>query len=350
MSLNVNRFVVFVNANSQLAHWRSHEVKKINGMPVPSVTEKEKTMASLTNFKISDLNTFNKVTGDPHQIAGLYFYLMLDCLVDLAYKVSCDFFKRPQLYLDLGPTQPPASPALSSILAKLHAQYGSNEFLPSTTQRDEIYLPIFGRGADYSSNEEGDFPRLRNELYKACKAFAERAVDTGVEMLKEIVRETHRPLQVHLIGLQGDSVKWSREFALPQLTEDLSYTTLRNKGVAGVFGINKPPSGSWPYTEDSNGDKLVEEISKHLMSADQPEGMYITREHISNLQRAALRGAEAIATIIDFRETSGNSELELLITKCYTWGAALMSLSSHVKTAQPTSDEKKPSIVKGYLG
>ena len=307
-------------------------------------------MVSLTNHKISDLNSFSKVTGDPHQVAGLYFYSVLDCLVDLAYKVSYDFFKKPHFYLDLGTTQPVAgtSPTLSSILAKLHAQYGSDEFLPSTAQRDEIYLPIFGRGAGYSTNEEGDFPRLRDELINAAAAFAECVFDTGVEMLRERVRTTHRPFQQYLIGLHGDSVKWSREFALPQLTENVSYTILRNKGVTGVFGIDKPPSGSWPYTEDSNGDKLVEEISKKLMWADQPEGMPITREYFSNLQRVALRGAEAIATIIDFQETLGNSELDLLITKCYTWGAALMSVSSHPKTAQPTPAKKEPGIANGY--
>jgi hypothetical protein len=317
-------------------------------------------MASLTNNKISDLNSFNAVTGDPHEVAGLYFYSVLDCLVDLAYKVSYDFFKRPYLYIDLGPTYPnPTEPGstehnastrltLSAILAKLHARYGSNEFLPSKAQRDEIDLPIFGRVAGYSTDEAGDFPRLRDELINACAAFAERVFDTGVEMLRERVRTTHRPFQVYLLGLQGDSVRWSRGFALPQLTEEVSYTILRNKGVAGVFGINEPPSGNWPYTEDSNGDKLVEAISKQLMWTDQPKDMCITREQISNLQRVALRGAEAIATIIDFQETQGNDDLDLLITKCYTWGAALLSVSSAPKTAQPTAAAKAPGLVEGY--
>ena len=159
-------------------------------------------MASLTKQKISDLNSFNGVTGDPHQVAGLYFYSVLDCLVDLAYKVSSDFFKRPQLYLDLGPIPPPANvgPTFSSILAKLHTRYGSDEFLPSAAQRDEIYLPILGRDAGYSTDEEGDFPRLRDELIQAAAAFAERVFDTGAEMLRERVRTTHRPFREYLTG------------------------------------------------------------------------------------------------------------------------------------------------------
>jgi len=323
-------------------------------------------MTSLKDFKITNLDSFNKVTQEPYQVAGLYFYSVLDCLVDLAYKVSCDFFKRPQLYLNLGRKEPAAetsepaaetsepaaetNPTLASILALLHARYGSYELLPSTVQRDEIYFPIFGRGAGFLPDKEGDFPRLRDELINACAAFAERVFDTGEEMLRERVRTTHRPFQEYLRGLHGDSVKWSREFALPQLTEDISYTILRNKGVAGVFGIDKPPRPSWPYTEDSNGDKLVEEISKRLMWTDQPEDMYITREQFSNIQRAGLRGAEAIAAIIEFREILGNDELNVLITKCYTWGAALLSLSSIRETVQPSSDEKKPGIAKGNAG
>lgn len=314
-------------------------------------------MAKLTDYNISNLNDFNAVTGDPRQVAGLYFYSVLDCLVDLAYKVSYDFFKDPHLYINLGRTKPAVStsPTLSSVLAKLHAQYGSNEFLPSTAQRDEIYLPIFGRVGGYSTNEEGNFPRLRDELINASAAFAERVFDTGVNMLRQRVITTHRPFQEYLNGLQGDSVKWSKEFALPELTEGNSYIILRNEGVAGIFGINKPPIEDWPYTEDSNGDKLVEEISKRLMWGDHPEGMYITREHFSNLQRAALRGAEAIATIIDFREGLGASpkekedNVDQLITKCYTWGAALLSLSSMRETAQPTPAEQEPGIARGNL-
>jgi hypothetical protein len=101
---------------------------------------------TIPNYKIRDLKTFNEVTGDPHQVAGLYFYSILDCLVDLAHKVSYDFFKRPELYIDL---QSPTIP-LPPLLAELHARYGSSEFDPNTEQRREIYIPIFGWCPGYS--------------------------------------------------------------------------------------------------------------------------------------------------------------------------------------------------------
>ena len=55
----------------------------------------------------------------------------------------------------------------------------------------------------------------------------------------------------------------------------------------------------------------------------------MTRERFSSLQRAALRGAEAIATALDFNEEGPFEEENLarVITKAYTWLAALQSIS-----------------------
>jgi hypothetical protein len=214
---------------------------------------------------------------------------------------------------------------VAQVLAELHARFGYNELFPSTLQRVEIYRPVFGGGAG-GAGEEGDFPRLRDALLDAAAAFAERVFDSGVEMLRERVRTTHRPLAQYLQGLQGDSLKWDREHALATLTEDVAYGVLRTKGVTGVFGVEKAPEAAWPYIEDANGDKVVESISHQLTWPGQPAGAWISRERISNLQRAALRGAEALAAIIDFGAASGNDALSDLITRCYTWRAALLSV------------------------
>jgi hypothetical protein len=292
----------------------------------------------LPEHLIENRDSFESVTGDGHQIAGLYFFQQLDCLVDLAYMVSCDFFRRPHLYIQLDQSQPkPAGTKeqptrasarpLAHTLARLDAQLGHDEFFPSTAQRDKIYLPIFGRGGSYATAEEGDFPRLRGALLDAAAAFAERVFNTGEDMLLERVRTTHRPMAQYLRGLQGDSVRWSREAALADLTEDFSYRILRSNSISGIFGIQTAPTADWPYTEDSNGDKLVQAVSEQLAAADKPIEVPISRERISNLQRAALRGAEAIATIIDFEESPDKDDLLLLINKCYTWRAALLSVS-----------------------
>lgn len=299
-------------------------------------TSEMKRAIPIDDFKITNLDSFKEVTKDPRQIASLYFYAELDCLVDLAYRISMDFFKRPHLYVnleDLGPT-----------LARLRAQLGSNERLPNKNQRMDIYQPVFGHREDSLKNDTESFPYLRDDLAQAAAAFAERVFDTGVEMLRERVRTTHRPFKEYLTGLQGESVRWSKE-ALLELTEGVCYKLFRNTGVAAVFGISKPPRASWPYDLDSNGDKLVEAISAQLMSDDGSKA-YISRERISNLQRNALRGAEAIATIVEFDESkpANDADLNLLITKCYTWGSALMSVNGyHMKAGESPMDGKQPA-------
>ena len=112
--------------------------------------------------RIHDLASFNQTTSQGHEVAGLYFYQQLDCLVDLAYKVSCDFFKRPHLYITLG--------KLNQTLAQLHARYGADETFPSDSQRDAIFVPIFGSGGERTlpsgvsaDPETGDFPPLRDD-------------------------------------------------------------------------------------------------------------------------------------------------------------------------------------------
>jgi hypothetical protein len=124
---------------------------------------------------------------------------------------------------------------------------------------------------------------------------------------------------------------------------------VRNGGVSGVYGIATAPSAQWPYTFDSNADKLVEEISKKLGMADPSGGMgvdgqqerymFISREQITNRQRVAIEGANAIATVIDVDEASNDADIDLLIRKCYTWATALhaLTLRSHASAKLPAA-------------
>jgi hypothetical protein len=268
----------------------------------------------LPSHRIRDLKSFNEVTGDSRKIAGLYFYCALDPVIELALDVSRDFYKRPQIFIEVG--DPPVAP----LLAKLGARVGSTEEIPSKEQRNAIFTPLFGEAG--AGGDTGDFPRLRSELVQAAAAFAERSFDTGVGMLRERVREANRSLNEYLTGLAGASISWSRDEALATITEEIAYPILRSQAVSAVYGIPTPPRKTWPYTEDSNGDKLVEEIAKESMMTNGRVGV-LTREGFTNLQRAALRGAEALATVIDFDEGGEDDEVDLLITKVYTWGSAL---------------------------
>jgi hypothetical protein len=303
------------------------------------------------DYSIRDLNSFDRVTADPHQVARIYFYNQLDCLIDLAYKISHDFFKRPHLYTDLGPDPVDPGRPFSGVLARFHAQYGVNEYLPSAEQRDRMYGPILGGpmlGEDADIQGSGDgFPGYRDDLIGAAAAFSERVYDTGEEMLRERVRNSHRIFQDYLIGFQGDALNWGANFALPYLTESLAFQVLRNPGVAGVFGIDRAPGPDWPYREDPNGGKLVEAVSRQLVWSDQTDEACLSRERFSHIQRAGLRGAEALATIIDYHEARDERSLDLIIKSCYSWGAALLGASAHTRSALPSSAAGERVLMNG---
>jgi hypothetical protein len=307
--------------------------------PIPNSHISEESMA-IPDHQISDLNSFMTVTGDPYQVAGLYFFYKLDCLVDLANKVSHDFYDRPELFTDLigalGDT-------IAPTIARLHARYGCDESFLNRMQRHAIYSAIFGKSMsmDSSADEEGNFPNLRDELIEACATFVETKFGDAPS-LRENVRQKHRLFKEYLTGLRGDSVSWSRDNALSSLTEQVSYQILRNRGVSAVYGIATSARNDWPYTFDSNADKLVEKISKQLMWPEKSEEMnsdgkgemrkYISREEITNLQRAAIEGAKAIATVIDVDASNDDNDIDLLIRKCYTWGTALSNLKNYPRT------------------
>jgi hypothetical protein len=280
-------------------------------------------MPHVPDYRIKDLQSFQQATQEPRQVAGLYFYQILDPLAEMAYGISLDFRRRPQLYRDLG------QPSIAPLLAKLSSQCGTEVDVLSTRQRNEIFVPVFG------TSEADNFSRLRDDLIRASKAFAERVADNSIDMLREVVRTSHQPFKDYLVGLHGDSVKFSKDVALSDFTENICYPIVRNAGVGAVFGIAKLAAGPYPYATDASEDILIEAISVQLGAFT---GSYagITRERISSLQRVAIRGAEAIATAIDFDEADPDqtdTDLDLLISKCYSWGAALAA----IKISQPTA-------------
>ncbi len=319
-------------------HWLTAEAELVS---LVMKTQKEELRKAITiaDHQINDLQSFDAVTSEPHQVAGVYFFYKLDCLIDLAHKVSYDFYARPEIFTDLGENSVELQRAtIAPILAKLHARYGTDEGVLNKKQRQMIYSALFGAcvSMDSSADEEGNFPNLRDELLDACAIFVETKFGDEAS-LRENVRQKYRLFKQYLTGLLGDSLRWSREQALSALTEQVSYRILRNKGVSAVYAISTPAVGDWPYDFDSNADKLIEEISKQLMRQEKSEEMemegeqgtygYISREEITNRQRTAIEGAKAIATVIDVDAGTSDEEIDrLLIFKCYTWRTALMAL------------------------
>jgi hypothetical protein len=268
--------------------------------------------------QISDQASFDALTRQSREVAGLYAYKYLDGLIELARAVGHDFFARPSLYTEL------ADATVAEQLARLDARSGADEHVLSREQRQAIYTPLFGGdwpGQGQNGPSGSDFAKLRDGLLEAATAFAEWSQATGIPMLRERVRTAHRPFKQYLTGLAGASVTWSRREALPAVAEGAAHRILRDRGVIAVFGLTRTPPAAWPFREDANGDKVVEEIGKRLDPGASP---LWSRQGFSAVQRVALRGAEALAAILDFDEVNGNDqELDRLITRCYTWHAVL---------------------------
>jgi len=265
--------------------------------------------------RIKDRKSFQDATTVPRTTAAMYFYKQLDPVYDVTFAVAKDLFCRPHLYTNLKDKK------IVETLAILRSRSGSDELIPSAEQRLEMYAPVFG-----PLDTDANFDKLRDDLIAAATAFAERVFDTGVQMLRERVRTSHRPLKDFLLGLTGDSIEWSARKPLDNLAEGISFTIVRTPGVGNVFGVVTAPGLSWPYAEDSNADKLLEEMASRLS----PQAG-LTRQQASNRQRLAARGAEAITAVIDYEENSANpnddnASLDILITQCYTWGAAKKAL------------------------
>jgi hypothetical protein len=214
----------------------------------------------------------------------------------------------------------------------LNAKYGTEINLLSPSERNEIYTPIFGVSDAVSQSATGNFANLRNDLVRAARAFA-GGDQHSLVMLREAVRTAHQPFRDYLLQFHGESIRFSKEIALAELTEEICYPILRNQHIAAIFGVAKLVGVEYPYAADSAEDLLMEQVTQQLTQqkprVDRAQTyVALTRERISNLQSAALRGAEAIATVIDFQDDDhrADASLDLLVTKCYVWGTALISL------------------------
>lgn len=279
--------------------------------------------STVPDYQIDDRSSFDQTAREP--IPRLYFFHTLDCLFDLAHAVSHDFYDRPEMFSK--------HTGLSDAFGRLRVRYGCDEAVLDKVQRTQIYTPLFGKrfSADLSGGE-GDFPRLRNELLLACITYVEAKLVGDERTLLQQVKHKHGLFKGFLTTLFGESVDWSCH-AVTKLAEPCAYTILRNEGVAAVYGVTAKPIDDWPYVLDNNGGKLVEKITQQLplperleATADLIPGKYISREEITNLQRAAIEGAKTLATALCIGTHSNDSDYRLLAHKGYTWANALKSL------------------------
>jgi hypothetical protein len=249
-------------------------------------------------------------------IGTMYSHWVLDLLMESAYAVSNDFVARPQLY------QTVDQPVVEKLV-QIRVNYGSDAHFPSSQQRQQMNLPIFGRSDALRPDTSAlaGFVLARKKLLDAATAFAERSVDTGVQMLTDRIRSALVPLRSYLQSVFGTSMEASNK-QIDSFFEQ-AVDILRSGQVSAVFGF-KPARADWPEaSDDPNGAKLVGAISSTLkLSPDYS----ISWDKFILLRRVAAEGRKALKKIYD----TADSEMDLsdLITATYTWGTSIRDYQS----------------------
>lgn len=278
----------------------------------------------MTTYKYSvrDQGTFLKLTdcnnenGERH-ISALYFFFMMDSLADVSHSVLKELFNNPQVGRDFG--------GASNLdeFAKFLYEYGRNAKFLGKEQRHELFAKLFGDSEDSSQDVGYEFTSLRDELMEASSQFLESDSAGSHFTPHERLRIAHRTFREYLQEFHGDVLKWLCVFSLNEMMHDYVYKVFRSQAIAASYGVRKAPGDDWPYCEDFDGAKMVERLSS---CAQCDAALKTTRERFDNLQRAALRGSEAITAIIDVKEFYGNI-ITGFAEKCCAWQLALRSLS-----------------------
>lgn len=172
--------------------------------------------------------------------------------------------------------------------------------------------------APAAASPAGSFAGLRDQLLAAAAAFAERVYSTSEEVLRATVRIMHVYLKDYLEQVTGASVRWGRNEGLPAIT-GLCYRVLRDPQIVARFGVNRAPSARWPVEINGDGSTLVEQITTTpIRGSAEP----ISRGVFNDKQQLALRGAEALNEVMDYKGELDRDRTDRLITACYMWYAA----------------------------
>jgi len=278
---------------------------------------------------ISDWNSFDSTTNvtdkeDRHgkrHIAGLYYFFMTDYLVDIAYGLSKEVFKKPQDFKNF------MGAANIDKIAEFRYQYGRSVTYLDKDQRSDIYHSVFGTGESTFLNDNSDFGRLLSDIIRASVDFRQNSSDKGIGFLvSQQLYDAHRTFVEYLDRVHGDSLKWSCA-AFQAIYRNIIEKIYYVPSVLEASGVHSGPGPNWPYRESSNGAQMVERLAAY---GEHAVCRSLTRERFSKLHRVALRGGEALAAIIDVKAYSDPEDLRILTEKCCSWQLSLQQLSTHL--------------------
>lgn len=261
-----------------------------------------------------------------HPIAALYQRFVLDPMVEVARVTSHDFVRRPRHYRAVPEN-------VADILDGFRIRTGSSPEWLSVTQRSDLFAPIFGDA----------FDTINTDLRYAAVAFAESNTERNLDALEDSVRNAAIASRGYLKSIEGRAV--SQADIKTSLVFQSAIEVLRNKAVAGAFGLPPAPGGNWPLdgalnVDDASTDGafLIEEIQR--ASGLSPFRPILTQHQFILLQRVAYYGALTIAGVLgDAASWNRADSIHALVRNAYGWEKALQSLLSEIdytdKNLQP---------------
>jgi hypothetical protein len=240
----------------------------------------------------------------PAQIARLYSLCCLDAVVEIASLLADDFAARPQLYRRIDPA---TAKRLSSF-----KQLGSDPQWPNREQRTSFYTPLFGA--------RSVFGKSLPSLFAAARLFAERHVDTGLQMLTQSFVDKAVLMRAGLLTYRGAAV--SEALVRTEAVFTQAIAILKDQEVAHVFALPPAEGDDWPVQLEPSGDgaTLVQAVSTFM--AQSRCGIPVTHAAtFMQLQLTAARGGEAIRSVL----RSANEPLQQL-NACYAWQTSIAAL------------------------
>lgn len=296
-------------------------------------TQSNKDIILDRNCNIHDIKTFDAIAGNGHEIAGLYFYCMLDHLVDIAYEVAKDLTTNKfEVYRD-------DTVENSLNLLKLYTRMGNDEIFLSRKHRHLIWHSYFGHtyhpGYSHSMIEDNEYSHsnfltVLNRLLETATEYVYRAeIQTGAPALISSFRLALVAFNQYIGSIQTAAARLYRRQIFPLLTEGNVYSILRNRAVTAVYGVNTPIESVAPYGSSEAFAVTIERISSQLNTKEK-YGMFYSQTYETYLELTARRGACAIAAAIETdSDSSSDQDIVNLITKFHSWHTALTYLKDY---------------------
>jgi hypothetical protein len=191
------------------------------------------------------------------------------------------------------------------------------------------------------------------ELRRAAATLAECYGEGKLGHLEDRVRETAAVFRGYLKSVEGQAVSAADRGTSTVFRDAIE--VLRNKDVAGAFGLPPAPGGSWPVDTVSAADTastdaayLIEEIQRSLVLS-----AAVTQQQFILLQRVAHYGGLTIAGVLEDTANWESADwIRTLVRDAFGWESALQSpvflndinVLPRVVSQQPLDEQELKSL------